>query len=42
MAFCIDYEFVEDDLYSKIIDYAKEKDNLFSHYERNTKVWYDN
>ena len=42
MAFCTDYEFVEDDTYSKILDYAKEKDTLFSHYERNTKVWYDN
>ena len=42
MAFCIGYEFVEDDIYSKILAYAKEKDILCFHYDRNEKVWYDN
>ena len=42
MAFCIGYEFVEDDIYSKILAYEKEKDILCSHYDRNEKVWYDN
>lgn len=42
MAFCVDYEFVEDEIYSQILNYAKEKGTLFYHYERDTKVWYDN